>query len=127
MVAVAGEDKDVHALGGCDDFALDTPAPRLQPGWPPQSCSRLCEQLVRGLLGDRAQRLGRRVGRWVAAQQAMAGRSGDGFRLGVRDVQQRHSGVCRQEGDRFGDGGLPGVFDDPDERAQATSGLQAQP
>ena len=53
----------------------------------------------------------------------MAGGAGDGFGLGAGHVQQRDVGVGGQEGGGLGDGGLPGVFDDPDERAHLSSDL----
>ena len=39
-VAVAGEDEDVHAVGGGHDLALDASAARLECGWAPEL--RLC-------------------------------------------------------------------------------------
>ena len=53
-VAVAGEDEDVHALGGGHDFAFDTPAAGLECGWAPQPSLCFGEQLVGGLFGDLA-------------------------------------------------------------------------
>jgi hypothetical protein len=67
-VSVAGEDEDVHALGGGHDLALDASASGLESGWASQARLRFGEQVVGGLLGDRAERLGGRGGRWMPAQ-----------------------------------------------------------
>ena len=55
-------------------------------------------------------------GAWRPSRPRRAA-AGDGFGLGARNVQQRDLGVAGQQRVGLGDGGLPGVLDDPDERA----------
>jgi len=128
VVAGTRENEEVHALGDGHDFVLDAPAPCLAPGRSPQPRFACSEQLVRSLVGDRAQPLLRRLVRRVATpQQAVTGYACDGLGLGARHVQQRYLGVAGQQRGGLVHGGLPGVFDDPDERAHLRSNLQPEP
>jgi hypothetical protein len=67
-VAVARQDEDVHGLGGGHDLVFDAPSARLERGGVSELGLGLGEQLVRGLLGDLAQRLRRPVRRGASAQ-----------------------------------------------------------
>jgi len=123
-IAVARQHEDVHTFSGGHDLLFDAPAACLQPGWAPEARLSIGEQLIGCLLGDRPQRLRCRGWGLVSAQQAATGDPGDGFGLGTRHVQQRDLRVAGQDRRRLGDGGLPGVIDDPDERAHHNSDLQ---
>jgi hypothetical protein len=116
-VSVSRQEKDVDAISGRDDLALHSPASGLEGDWAPEPRLGIGEQLISGLSGDRLQLLCGSGWGWVSAQQATARRSGHCFGLSAGDVQQRDFRVAGQELCGLVDRGLPGVLDDPDERA----------
>jgi hypothetical protein len=75
------------------------------------------------VFGDLAYRLWGRG--WVSAQQGAARRAGERFGFGARDVRERDLRIAGQERVGVVDGGLPGVFDDPDEGAHIESGVES--
>ena len=89
VVAVTGEDEEVHGFGGGGDFVLDAAAAGLPGGWALQLVLGVGEECLGGLLGDRLQGFASAGGGLVSSEQAAAGGAGEGFWFGVGDVQQR--------------------------------------
>jgi hypothetical protein len=118
-IAISRENHEIGVLRGGDDLTFDPPPSRLDRRRATEPLLGFAEQSPGSLLGDRVQLLWDWGWRWVAPQQTTARRAGGGFGLGAGDMQQRDLDVVGQQLLGGVNRGLPGVFDDSDERAHS--------